>query len=193
MAILFRLLSAALVVFAASSAMAQQKAPAPARPPGSSAVKVAYVDVEAVIRRSKVAAAVRTQIGALQKKLSEEIKKAEGDLRLQQQELARQQTILAVETFEQKKREFNEKVAQVERMVQARQRAFVKTQQDADIAIQKSLFLGVQELAKEHGLNLILRRASLVLSTTELDITSLVLERLDKLLPTLKVEMQAAP
>jgi len=53
--------------------------------------------------------------------------------------------------------------------------------------VQKSLNKIVVDIAKEHNLTLVLRKEQTVLVATPLNITAVVLQRLDEAVPTIKV------
>jgi Skp family chaperone for outer membrane proteins len=75
----------------------------------------------------------------------------------------------------------------VQRKVQQRKQNLDKALNDAMFEVQKSLNKIVVDLAKEHSLTLVLRKEQTVLVAKPLNITEVVLQRLDQVVPTIKV------
>lgn len=153
-------------------------------------VKVAVIDINLIIRDAFAFNAIREQIGKYRQIFQAEIQKEEEALRNANQELARQRTLLSSEAFAEKRRDFEQRVAGVQRLVQQRKQNLDRAQGEAMGKIQKSLNEIVTAMATEQGITLILRTDQTILAGRELQITKVVLDRLNAAMPTIKV---AAP
>ncbi len=178
-----------IMIFAAP-ALAQQAKPANKK----DAVKIIPVripigilDVQAILRNASAVKNIRNQITKYGNQFEKEIEKERGDLRKANQELARQRTILAPEAFAEKRRKFEQRVVDVQRLVQQRQRELDKSRKEAMSTVNKTYIDIVTALANKKNLAVILRKSQMAYSAPTLDVTKEILALLDKKLPTVKV------
>jgi Skp family chaperone for outer membrane proteins len=154
---------------------------------GTLRVKMAVIDMNAVRRNATAVKDIRVQVEKFRAEFQAEIKKEEEELRTANQELGRQRAILSPEAFTDERRKFDQRLAGVQRKVQQRKQNLDKALNDAMFEVQKSLNKIVVDLAKEHSLTLVLRKEQTVLVAKPLNITEVVLQRLDQAVPTIKV------
>ena len=178
------------VLLVTSPVLAQKK-----QPPKQSGDKVlsiqvpfAVLDVQKILRSAKAVKSIRDQITAYGTAFEKEIEKEREKLRKGNQELARQRTILAPEAFAEKRREFEQQVVEVQRMVQIRQRDLDKSRTVAMAKVNKSYIDIVTKLANERELFMIIRKDQTAFANPSLDVTKEVLDLLNKKQPTVKVE-----
>ena len=150
-------------------------------------LKIAVINVEAILRNATAVKNIREQIGKYRKTFQEEIQKEEEALRNANQELARQRTLLSSEAFTGKRRDFEQQVSQVQKMVQERKLNLDKAQGEAMGKVQDSLSKIITKLSEEQGISLILRRDQTVLAVKSLEITDVILKQLNMVLPKVKV------
>ena len=150
-------------------------------------IKIAIIDIDAIRLHAAVVKDIRSQIVKFRKVYQATIQKEEEELRNANQELARKRAILSPEAFSEERRKFERRLADVQRMVQARKQDLDKAQGDAMSKVEGILNGIVLEMAKEKGFDLILRKSQTVLGAKSLHITKEVLKRLDKKLPSLKL------
>lgn len=180
-----RLAAAALAIAIASAALpgaarAQQPVPAP---------RIAILDHQRLMRESSAAIDIKTQLDKQRQKYQDEITKKEQKLREADQELSRQRAILAPEAFAQKRHEFEGRVAQVQRDVQARKRELDQAYEFGLRQVQKAVQDIILELAKERGFNLVLPRKQVIFAAQEMNITDEVLLRLNQKLPKVTIPL----
>ena len=178
------------VLLVTSPVLAQKK-----QPPKQSGDQVlsiqipfAVLDVQKILRSAKAVKSIRDQITAYGTAFEKEIEKEREKLRKGNQELARQRTILAPEAFAEKRREFEQQVVEVQRMVQKRQRDLDKSRTVAMAKVNKSYIDIVTKLANERELFMIIRKDQTAFANPSLDVTKEVLDLLNKKQPTVKVE-----
>jgi len=178
------------VLLVTSPVLAQKK-----QPPKQSGDQVlsiqvpfAVLDVQKILRSAKAVKSIRDQITAYGTAFEKEIEKEREKLRKGNQELARQRTILAPEAFAKKRREFEQQVVEVQRMVQKRQRDLDKSRTVAMAKVNKSYIEIVTKLANERELFMIIRKGQTAFANPSLDVTKEVLDLLNKKQPTVKVE-----
>lgn len=176
------------------AALAQQAPPVPAAPsaPGApTTLTVLVVDVQSLLQNSKAAKMVRQQIEQKRNEYAKDISHQEEVLRQERDALQRQQSSLSAEAMNQKGREFQQKVNELDRNVQSKRQALEKSNADALEKIQQSMLKIISDIAKERKSNLVFQRSELVLYDQGFDVTDTVLQKLDEDLPTLTVEFVA--
>lgn len=183
----------------AGSAVAQAPPAPPAPPPPAPAPPVAtpqnltvmVVDVQALLQNSKAAKMVRSQIEQKRGEYTKEISHQEEVLRAERDALQRQQASLSPDALNQKGREFQQKVNDLERNVQGKRQALEKSNGDALSKIQEEMLKIIADIAKQRKANLVFQRADLVLFDQSFDVTDEVLQKLDEQMPALTVNFVA--
>ncbi len=150
-------------------------------------LNMAVIDTEVIRRNSRAFRDIGKQIAKYRKAIQADIQKDEEALRRANEELVRKRAILAPETFAEERRQFEERLVQVQRTVQKRKKGLERVGLEALKQVEAVLNQIITEVSKELSLGLILRKNQTILVTKELDITPDVLKRLDTALPTLKV------
>jgi outer membrane protein len=178
----------------AGGAWAQQPAnpPAPAQPAAiPSSLQVMVVDVQSLLQNSKAAKMVRDQIEAKRADYAKEISHQEELLRQERDNLQKQQATLTAEQLNVKGREFQAKVNELDRDVQAKRQALERSNADALQKIQEVMVKIITDIAKDRKANLVFQRSELVLFDQGFDVTDQVLQKLDEQMPTLTVNFVA--
>ena len=189
-------------VCGAGAAWAQQPAnpPAPAQPapaapaqpaPAPTSLQVMVVDVQALLQNAKAAKMVRDQIEAKRAEYAKEISHQEEALRQERDNLQRQQQQLTAEQLNVKGREFQAKVNELDRDVQAKRQALERSNADALQKIQEVMVKIITDIAKDRKANLVFQRSELVLFDQGFDVTDQVLQKLDEQMPTMNVNFVA--
>ena len=178
-----RIFAGCLTIFLAHSALAPpvtaQKLPAPT---------VGILDVRFVLQESNAAKSLQLQIDKLRKGFQQEIRRRESALRKAEQELLGQRSILAPEAFAQRRRQFEEQAKKAQREVQIRKRALDRTVAIAKNKIRVAMFEIAKADADEKKINIVLAKSGVLMSKKELEITAETIKRLNKKLPSVKVE-----
>ena len=172
----------------------QQPAPTPPPPaplPTAQNLTVMVVDVQALLQNSKAARMVRSQIEQKRGEYTKEISHQEESLRAERDALQRQQASLSPEALNQKGRDFQQKVNDLERNVQGKRQALEKSNGDALQKIQEEMLKIIADIAKQRKANLVFQRTDLVLFDQAFDVTDEVLQKLDEQMPTLTVNFVA--
>jgi outer membrane protein len=181
-----------LTVFggAISTAWAQQIPPAPT-PAGQPPLTIMVVDVQALLQNSKSAKMVRQQIEQKRAEYAKEISHQEETLRQERDALQRQQSSLSADALNQKGREFQQKVNDLDRNVQGKRQSLERSNAEALEKIQEVMLKIITDIAKDRKANLVFQRSELVLFDQNFDVTDEVLQKLDEQLPTLTVNFVA--
>ncbi len=170
--------------------------PAPQQPPANRPSvgslqpgAVIVVDVQEVMRSAAAARSIQQQLDQQRATYQDEVTKKEADLRKAEQDLTQQRLVLAEDAFNQRRREFENRVNEVQRDVQARKRQLDQAFEDNMNKVRTALLDVIEQLAAEAKIALVLPRSNVVLADRGLDFTVEVQSRLDKKLPTVKVTL----
>ena len=188
-----------LLVIAASCggagiAWAQQPPPAatpPATNPTQPPLTIMVVDIQSLLQNSKSAKMVRQQIEQKRAEYAKEISHQEETLKQERDSIQRQQSSLSAEALNQKGREFQQKVNDLDRSVQSKRQALERSNAEALEKIQEVMLKIITDIAKDRKANMVFQRSELVLFDQNYDVTDDVLRRLDEQLPTLTVNFVA--
>jgi len=169
-----------------------QAPPAPAPAPGTQpALTIMVVDVQSLLQNSKSAKMVRQQIEQKRAEYAKEISHQEETLRQERDSLQRQQSSLSADALNQKGREFQAKVNELDRNVQSKRQALERSNAEALEKIQEVMLKIITDIAKDRKANMVFQRSELVLFDQNFDVTDEVLQKLDEQLPTLTVNFVA--
>lgn len=158
-------------------------------PTDAADLPIAVVDVQGIIRAAKAAKAIHAQIDSRRSAYQEQVSTEEKRLRLAEQDLSQQRAVLAPDAYQQKVREFQSQVAEVQRKVQSRKRELDETFARAMNEVRKSLVSVVAEIAEERGIKVVLFKSQIVIAEKSLDVSDETLQRLDERLPTVKIDL----
>ncbi len=178
-----------LITIVALAVAATAAVPADAAAQEHPETKAAILDFQRILRESAASVDIRAQIERQRQIYQEEITKQEQELRTLDQELWRQRAILSTEAFAQKRREFEERVAEVQQGAQTRKRELDKAYDYGLKQVQGALNEIISELAGQRGFNLVLPRQQVVFSDATLNISDEILVRLNERLPKVAVPL----
>lgn len=179
--------AAALCLTLALPALAQSPTPAPAAGSHTRGTKVAVMDVQRILREAKAMKSIREQLVALRKTYQAEIEKLQANLRSANEDLRRKRSVLSPDAFDTERRKFDQKVAEVQRVVQMRNQELDRANNDAVQKVHDVYKEIIMELANERAYGMIFRKSATIFVDPAIEVTPEVLARLDKRLPTVKV------
>ena len=168
-------------------ALAGVGVPGAARAQQLPAAVAAVIDYQRILRDAAAARSIRDQIEVRRKAYQEEISKEEQRLHEADKAFAKQRSVLTPEAFADKRREFEQEVAEVQRMVQERRRALDDASAIALNEVKKALIEVVTSIADERGFNLVLPSSEVLFFSRRIDLTEEVLAKLDAHLPDVRV------
>jgi Skp family chaperone for outer membrane proteins len=118
---------------------------------------------------------------------SKEVAQQEDQLQKARAEIERQRGSLTAAQLEAKGREFQKKLQELDRNVQAKQRAWQQVYTEAMAKVEEQALRVVAEVANEHKANLVIQKAAVIFAKDGFDITSEAMVRLDERLPSVTV------
>jgi outer membrane protein len=147
----------------------------------------AVIDYQRILRDAAAARSIREQIEVRRMAYQEEISREEKRLHEADKAFAKQRSLLTADAFAEKRREFEEDVAAVQRLVQERRRALDGVSAAALNEVKTALIDVVTGIAEERGFNLVLPSSDVLFFARKIDLTDEVLAKLDAKLPDVKV------
>lgn len=180
---------AALMILAAPQAVVAQDKPVES----PTEFRVAVINYPSLTRKALIFKDASKQVGAYRTAFQEAVKAADGEVRRVNEELGRKRAILAPDAYAAERRKYEEQVAQLNAKVKERERAMREMEQKAEEVVNKAVKLVVDEFAKEFKVALIMRSEMTAFYAASLDITDLIVERLNKAAPTAKLPKAASP
>ena len=160
---------------------------ADAAPPQAAPAAIIVVDSHRVLTESKAGKAIYAQMQAKATSYDKGFAQEEQELAGVQQELQRQQSILAQDAFAAKARDFEQRVSEARRKVQASKYELSQGQNEAEKTVMKAILQILNDVAKERNANLVLDKAVVVMFDNAYDVTDEIIKRLDEKLPTMTV------
>jgi Skp family chaperone for outer membrane proteins len=181
----------ALALVATLSSASAQGQPHPAAPAGQTRILV--IDRQAVFQASRVGQDVMRQINGYRQSMSTQLKSEQDSLQREAGALQTQSAILAPDVKAQRVKAFQAKEAAFRAKWETRQSQLQGGVQLAQQQIGQALVPILQGIMTERQANLLLDRAAVLNANQDLDITRVVIQRLDQKLPTVKVQLVSPP
>jgi len=169
----------------AAFALAQASAQTTAAPPP--APVIVMVDMQQLVYNSKAGKGIQGQMEKQRQAFSKEVAQQEDELQKARAELERQRTTLPPDQFEAKGRQFQQRLQELDRSVQAKQKAWQAVYSEAMNKVQDGALQVVAEIAAEHQANLVIQKAAVIFGKDGFDITPDAMQRLDERLPAVAV------
>lgn len=154
---------------------------------------IAVVDMQRIFRDSAASKSIQAQLEKYRVAAQQETTKEENDLRKVEQELVQQRALISPESFAERRRQFEQRVNNLQRDDQNRKREFDKVQASAIRTVETSLRDIIGQLVTEQKLILVLPKSQTIFLAPELEITDEVIKRLNAKLPSVKVSAPAKP
>lgn len=145
---------------------------------------VAVVDLQHLLRDSKAGQAIEGQMEQLRQTFADQVSQQESDLRQEEKDLQEQATLLAPDVLAERRRQFEEKVVNLQRDVRTQQQALEQTYAGGVGQIRQVIIEILSEMVDERGIDLVVPQTAVLVGTRSLDITTEVLSRLDEQLPS---------
>jgi len=153
---------------------------------------IAVIDSRMVRFNSAAGKDIQSQLDKIRTKFQAEIADQEKTLKEEEATLKSQRSILPKESYDAKVKDFQNKVLTVQREVQIKNRQLETALGNAQNELQRALKPILQKILKEHKATMIMDVSLVIEKGPGLDVTTKVIEALDQVLPSIKVELPAA-
>lgn len=150
------------------------------------------VDYQRIQTGSKASLDVRRQVEVAQKAFQADVDKQLAGLRKEEAALREQASKLPQADRDAKQKAFEAKVAAAQRRAQERNKAINDAVEEASAKVRKALVPIFSALMERRQANVLLGTSEVLYFEPSMEITDLVLNELDKQMPTLKVDIPDA-
>ena len=157
------------------------------------AAVIAVIDSRMVRFNSAAGKDIQSQLDSIRTKFQAEIGEQEKTLKAEETTLKSQRSILPKESYDAKVKDFQNRVLTVQREVQIKNKQLEIALGNAQNELQRALKPILQKILKEHKATMIMDVSLVIEKTAGLDVTTKVIEALDAVLPTIKVELPVSP
>ncbi len=148
---------------------------------------IAVVDIQHLFRAADAARDIQSAIDAQREIYARDVADQERRLRELEQTLIGERGASTPEEFAARRRAFEQQIAAIQRDVQARKRRLDQAFNESMATVRESVLKTVADVAQELGATVVLNRNQVVIVEKSLEITDLVLERLNERLPSVEV------
>ena len=148
----------------------------------------AVIDMKVVLAKSSAFTTLQKEIQNLEKNYKEEIQNEESLLRKEQEKLVAQKSVLSTEEFKEKEDTFKQKVNKIQGKVEKIRRDLESTMAKGMQVIQQEAVKHMKEIAKKEGYLLVFDANTTVISADRINISNIVVDKLNKSLPKITVE-----
>ncbi|MGH1376773.1 MAG: OmpH family outer membrane protein [Alphaproteobacteria bacterium] len=158
--------------------------------PAFAQVNIAVVDVDLILAESKAAKSIKSQVAKKRKSFISEVKKTEDKLRADQKAIESKRSELSKEQLIEKIKGFEKKRMEAGKGIQSQKSKLDSAYTKAMNKLTKSIYDVCQEIANERKIDLVITRQNIIVGSMSLDITKDVMERMNKGLPKLNLEVK---
>jgi len=141
--------------------------------------RVAVLNMERIRREAAAVKDIRAQIEKYRNEFRQDVQKEEKALRAANQELAKKRTILSPEAFSKERRSFEQKVVEVQKLVQRYKVDLNQALGKAMLEVDRKLNGIVAKTAGNKNISIVFRRRQTILVARYLDMTDEVLQQLN--------------
>ena len=141
--------------------------------------RVGIIDLSEVLRQSQATINVRDLLDEKREEFQEQFAAREVELLSREKSLKSKRDIMSKEAYEAEVRLFQDEVAKVQREIQQKRKSLDNAFQQAQDKLRKLVIEIVGDIAKEQKLDLVANRSNVLVFRNQLDLTKIVLARLN--------------
>jgi len=151
---------------------------------------IAVLDVQLVMRRAAAAKGINTAMEARRKAFEEEIAAEREVLKVEEQKLRKQGTILSPEAMNEKRRVLENKISDLRRKAEQRRGILNRAFTGATRKLRSEIAKVLAEIMSERKITLTLARKAVLVFDQRLSVTDEVLKRLDENMPNVTIDFK---
>ena len=150
---------------------------------------IAILDVLSLLKESKAAKSMKDQLDKVAKEYSDVEKKKAKEIQKKEEELLRQKSTLTPEAFSDRKNAFEKTVIEFNKTRDKNRRALAKAERESMVKIEAAVEKIVKEIQTAEKIDVVIKKTAVILSEGSIDITSKVVEKLNKEVSTIDVNV----
>ncbi len=177
---MFALVFALLFVLGTSSVLSAQTARAE--------TKIAVVDIDTILTSSKAAKSIKKQVDEKRELFLKSVKDQEDKLRSEQKSIEEKRADMSKEDLMKKAQDFEKRRIEARNTLQKKKSALDKSYSKAMNKLTETITTVCKKIADEQAIDLIITKQNIIIGNNSLDITSEVMEQMNKELASLPLE-----
>ena len=151
---------------------------------------IGVIDLNYILSESDAAVDAAKQIEDIAKQIEEEIKNTDQDLLDEQNQLIESQQIMAPAAFDEKRKEYENKVQNYNVTRQEKLMSIDRIVSESRNEVLNALKPILEEISNDMGITVLLEKNSVLLNAENMDITEEALKALNAKLPSIKVSAE---
>ncbi len=151
---------------------------------------IAVVDLQHLMRESKAGQTIESQMEQLRQNFANSVAQREDALRQEEHDIQEQAALLAPDVLAERRRQFEEKVVELQRDVRTQQQSLEQTYAGGVDQVRQVIIEILTHMIEERGIDLVLSQTAVLVGSRTLDITNDVLAKLDQQLPSVTLTPQ---
>ena len=180
---------AGMILLAAATAQSAYAAAPGAAP----AARILIIDLRRAIAASKVGQSIQSQVNALKQQAQGQLNSEAESLKRDRGQLEQQAAILAGPVKAQKEAAWKARAQAFEKKVQDRGGLIQGGMLKANAQVEEALGPILQGIMQERQATVLLDRGAVLLAPNAIDVTGVVVQRLDMKMPSVKVDLAQLP
>ena len=149
---------------------------------------IVVIDMQYIVARSSAAVEVRKELDRLKKEYTAIVTKEEEELKLLQDELGVQRSILPVGEFNKLEQDFRSRVEKLQSVIAEKNKELEQILKKSINIIQRKSIQIITNIARERGLAAVLDTSTVVLAADSINISKIVIENLNKEMPSIDID-----
>ena len=145
-----------------------------------SVVRVGIIDLSEILRQSQATSSVQDLLDEKRAEFQEQFSTREVELLSREKSLKGKRDVMSKEAYDAEVRLFQDEVAKVQREIQQKRKSLDNVFQQAQDKLRNLAVEIVGDIAKEQKLDLVVNRNNVLVFRNQLDLTKIVLERLNE-------------
>ena len=154
---------------------------------------IVVIDMQYIVARSAAAVEVRNELDRLKKEYTAIVTKEEEELKLLQDELGVQRSILPVDEFNKLEQDFRSRVEKLQSVIAEKNKELEQILKKSINIIQRKSIQIITNIARERGLAAVLDTSTVVLAADSINISKIVIENLNKEMPSIDIDELKKP
>jgi len=150
--------------------------------------KITYIDMKHVLNNSKAGKGAQDYLKKILTDSQSSFSKKESELKKEESDLLSKRAVLSQEEYKKIADALRKKVVVHQSQRRKTMQSISKQRADARIKIMEKLNPIINKYTRENNISLVINKANIVMGIDELDITNIIVEKLNKELPSLKLK-----
>lgn len=155
--------------------------------------RIGVIDLGKVLREAKATDKVRVLLDEKRTEFQQDFSAKEAILLAKEKELKSKQNIITKTAYEDEVRNFQAEVTEVQREIQQKRQSIDNAFQQAQDTLRELATTITADMAKELSLALVLNRDQVLIFRNQLDLTEMVLDRLNERTKNARLEINEQP